>query len=422
MPYVRRVLDDTLDEVLPVLQAVALQGPKGVGKTATALQRASTVLRLDDARQRDVYAADPDRLGSLRPPVLIDEWQRLPAVWDDVRRAVDNGAAAGQFLLTGSAAPAGATIHSGAARIVDFRLRPLSLAERELVLPTVSLAELLSGAKPPVAGVSPVGLDEYVDELLRSGFPGIRGLPDRARRLQLDSYLHTIVHREFPEQGVVVRKPETLRAWLAAYAAATSTTSSYTTILDAATGGSSGKPSKATTVTYRDVLAQLWLLDPVPAWLPGDNRLQRLAKAPKHQLADPALAARLLHLDRLTLLEGRAAGPGIPREGTLLGALFEHLVGLSVLVYAQASEAHVGHLRALDGGHEVDLIVEQGCGVVALEVKLTAAVGDRDVRHLLWLRDRIGERLRDAVVVTTGPEAYRRADGIAVVPAALLGP
>jgi hypothetical protein len=422
MAYVRRILDDALDDLLAALPAVALQGPKGVGKTATAMRRAQTVVRLDDARQRAVYAADPDRLHSLTSPVLIDEWQRLPEVWDHVRRAVDDGATAGEFMLTGSATPAGAAIHSGAGRIVDLRMRPLSLAEREITEPTVSLSHLLAGNQPDIGGTSPVTLQNYVDEIMRSGFPGIRPLPQRARRLQLDSYLDAVVSREFPEQGVILRRPATLRAWLAAYAAATSTSSSYTTILDAATGGSAGKPAKTTTIAYRDVLARLWLLDPVPAWLPGTNRLKRLAKAPKHQLADPALAARLLHVDTHTLLEGRSSGPNVPRQDTLLGALFEHLVGLSVNVYAQANDAHTGHLRALDGGHEIDLIVEQGHGIVALEVKLTAAVNDRDVRHLHWLRNQIGNQLRDAAIITTGHEAYRRTDGIAVIPAALLGP
>jgi hypothetical protein len=107
----------------------------------------------------------------------------------------------------------------------------------------------------------------------------------------------------------------------------------------------------------------------------------------------------------------------------LLGDLFESLVTLGVRTFAQAAEASVSHLRTHHGEHEVDLIVERGDGrVLAIEVKLKRVVVDRDVRHLLWLRDQIGDDLLDAVVITTGPEAYRRKDGIAVVPAALLGP
>ena len=106
----------------------------------------------------------------------------------------------------------------------------------------------------------------------------------------------------------------------------------------------------------------------------------------------------------------------------MLGALFESLVALSVRVFAQAAEARVHHLRTKAGEREIDfIVVRPDQRVVAIEVKLAQVVGDADVRHLHWLAERLGEDLLDSVVVTTGPEAYRRADGIAVVPAALLG-
>lgn len=144
---------------------------------------------------------------------------------------------------------------------------------------------------------------------------------------------------------------------------------------------------------------------------------------PKHQLIDPALAARLLGVDRRALLETEPVGPPTPRDGTLLGSLFESLVTLGVRVFAQAAEATTKHLRTASGEHQVDLIVERTDGrVVGIEVKLARTIDADDVRDLLWLRDRIGENLLDAVVVTTGEAAYRRRDGIGVVPAALLGP
>jgi predicted AAA+ superfamily ATPase len=123
------------------------------------------------------------------------------------------------------------------------------------------------------------------------------------------------------------------------------------------------------------------------------------------------------------LLEAGTQGPLTPRDGTLLGQLFESLVTLDVRVHAQADEARVGHLRTHGGEHEVDLIVERGDHrVVAIEVKLARTVRDGDLRHLRWLQDQLGDQLLDAVVITTGPDAYRRPDGIGVVPAALLGP
>lgn len=112
-----------------------------------------------------------------------------------------------------------------------------------------------------------------------------------------------------------------------------------------------------------------------------------------------------------------------PQEGTSLGRLFEHLVVLSAKTYAQADEAKVSHFRSSGGDREIDLIVQSATGgTVAMEVKLARTVSDRDVRHLLWLKDQLGDELRDMVVLHSGATAYRRADGVAVVPLALLGP
>lgn len=420
--YRRRILDTELDLLLPHLPAVSIEGAKGVGKTATALQRAVTVYRLDDPDARQIVEADPRRLNSGARPILIDEWQRYPPAFDVVRRAVDDGAGPGAFLLTGSPPAPGVPVHSGAGRIVVVRMRPLTLAERGTT-PAVSLAALLTGERPDLSGETTFGLAKYVEEILRGGFPGFRAGPERVRRAQLESYVERIIEREFPEMGYLVRNPAGLRRWLTAYAAASSSSASFETIRGAATSGTGSKPSRDAAAPYRDILERLHVLDPVPPWLPTRNRIARLGVAPKHQLADPALAARLLGTDEQALLDGRAAGPPLPRDGTLLGALFESLVTLSVRVYAQAAESRVGHLRTHGGDHEVDLIVERGDGrVVAIEVKLSAAIADRDLRHLHWLRHELGDDLLDAIVITTGREAYRRQDGIGVVPAALLGP
>jgi uncharacterized protein len=421
--YRVRVVDAELDELMRSIPALALEGAKGVGKTATAGQRASNIRELDDPGQRSLAVADPARLLEGAPPVLIDEWQYVPETWDLVRRAVDAGATPGRFLLTGSSRPLGGGSHSGAGRILSLRMRPLALSERALAVPAVSLGELLRRGRPDVSGECDSGLEVYVNEIVASGFPGLRSLSGRALRAQLDGYLSRIVDRDFEELGHRVRNPATLRRWLAAYAAASSTTTSFERIRDAATAGHGDKPAKSTTIPYRDVLERLWILDPVEAWSPSRNRLSRLSSPPKHQLADPALAARLLGVDADALLEGRPAGPSVARDGTLLGALFESLVTLSIRTYAQAAEATVKHLRTASGEREIDLIVERADGrVVAIEVKLARNVGDGDTRHLRWLADRIGDELLDAVIVTTGPEAYRRRDGIAVVPAGLLGP
>lgn len=405
------------------LPAVALEGAKGVGKTATASERAITVHELDDPDQRGLAEADPGRLLGDPPPVLIDEWQFVPEVWDRVRRAVDAGANPGQFLLTASSSPVERGTHSGAARVISLRMRPLALAERLDEPPTVSLAKLLRGGRPTISGTSEMGLTDYADEILRSGFPGLRGLEGRPLRAQLDAYLQRIVDRDFPELGHQVRNPALLRRWMAAYAAATATSTSFEKVRAAATGREEDQPAKTTVQAYRDVLERLYVLDDVPAWQHSRNLIAQLALPPKHHFADPALAARLLGASRDALLRGESPGPVIPRDGTLLGALFESLVTLSVRVYAQAAEAKVGHLRTRGGRHEVDLVVERDDGkVVAIEVKLGKTPGERQVKHLKWLAKELGDDLLDAVVITTGRDAYRREDQVAVVPAALLSP
>ncbi|HVU76751.1 MAG TPA: DUF4143 domain-containing protein [Gaiellaceae bacterium] len=427
--YLPRVVDGELDELLAALPALAIEGAKAVGKTRTASERARTTYKLQDREVREVIQADEKRLLLGERPILIDEWQRFPASWDLVRDAVDDPQAfgPGSFLLAGSAEPPpNANIHSGAARIPTVRMRPLSLLERGVSTGSVSLAMLLEGNRGPLEGTTDVDLAVYVDEILRSGFPGLRHLTGRPLRTQLEGYVARIVSRDFPEAGYRVRNPAALRRWMTAYAAASSLTATYETIRDAASGGEADPPSRASSGPYRDTLERLWIVEPVDPWLPSRNYFKRLAQAKKHQLVDPALATHLLRVNASTLMKGRIAGLPIARDGTLLGGLFESLVTLDVRVYAQAAEASVSHFRTPLGDHEADLIIQPANqeGVLAIEVKLARTIDDRDdaVRHLKWLQERLGADLIDAIVVTTGSQAYRRSDGIGVVPLALLGP
>ena len=413
MAYLRRTVDDELEELLPLAPAIAIDGAKGVGKTSTAARRAGAVWLLDDPAQRAVVAADPSFSTAAAGTLLLDEWQRLPEVWDSVRRRVDEGAPPGRFLLTGSATPqAGADTHSGAGRIVSVRMRPMALYERRPPPSPVSLRALLAG-DAPLAGVAEMSIGDYFAAIESSGFPGMGEQPDRLRRALLDAYLERVIDRDLPEHGVAVRRPETLRRWLSAYAAASSTTAAFSRLSDVASGRGGPGPAKTTTIAYRDHLTQLWLLDPVPGWSPSRNPVARLQQAPKHQLADPALAARLLNLS--------AASLASPAGAYMAGRLFESLATLTVRVAAQAAGARVGHLRTRNGDHEIDLILEDGDGrVIGLEVKMGAHVDDADVRHLRWLRERLPHDVVDLVVLTTGRQAFRRPDGIGVVPLALL--
>jgi predicted AAA+ superfamily ATPase len=211
---------------------------------------------------------------------------------------------------------------------------------------------------------------------------------------------------------------------LASYAAAISTAAGYSEILDNSTAGESGKPAAKTTIAYREALERLWLIDELPAWLAGENHYSRLKKTPKHYLADPAFAVRLLGINEEHLTgRKRLSGPSgrfDEKHGSIIGRLFEALVFQSLKVYASVNDAALYYFRTQNGDREIDFILEQGDRVIAVEVKTAPSVSGEDVRHLVWLKGAMGDRLADAIIINTGNTAYRRPDGIAVVPAALL--
>ena len=422
-----RLLEPHLRELLSGLSALSIEGARGVGKTWLARRLGTTFVPVDDPDER----AQLLRLGNrfpqmITPPVVLDEWQLLPELWDRVRRQVDEDPSPGRFILTGSSSPAQAPTHTGAGRIATGRLRPLSLVERGLDTPTVSLSTLLASQQDaPIEGTATAVLNTYVEEILRSGFPGIRSLPLVARQAQLDSYLDLTVRHDLSDGSQ--RRTRSLKDWMRAYAASVSTCTTLDSINRSLTARQGIQPAATTARTYRDTLASMWMIDPVQGWMPTENELARATAADKHQMCDPALAARLLGIGTAHLLgvgHPIVRTPiGQPRRTRMLGFLFESLVTQSVQVYADLCQADVRHLRTKGGRQEIDLIVEGPDGrVVAIEVKTAAAPRPGDTRHLLWLRERLGDRLADAVVITTGRDAYRDTDSIAVVPASLLGP
>jgi predicted AAA+ superfamily ATPase len=294
----------------------------------------------------------------------------------------------------------------------------MTLPERGVTEPTVSVGHLLAGADD-VGGDTDLALDDLIELICQSGLPGSpRSGGRRASQAFLDGYLARLFDHEVEMVSTGRRQSVLMRQWATSYAAATATTASFEKLRDAASPGEADKPARDTAASYRELLTRLWFLDPLEAWLPTGSRLNRLGQAPKHFLADPAFAARLL---RLTSDQLRSEAE---RHATVIGQLWESLAAMSVRVFAQAHMADVRHLRTQGGEHEIDLIIEGDDGrLVAAEVKLQTPVEAREVRHLHWLRDRLGDdRIASLVVITAGQHAYTRPDGIHVVPLALLGP
>ena len=432
-PYSARIIDRELDLLLAGLGAISLDGAKAVGKTATLQRRAARTVRLDRPEAADIVRADPDQ--AIRPPypVFFDEWQHVPAIWDAVRRFIDDDPSPARALFAGSAAPPvhARPTHTGAGRIVTRRMRPMAMSERleadgltTETRSTVSISTLLTpGQRPPLRGDSPWTLVDYAREIVASGFPAMRTLTPALRRAQLDGYVQHLTTRDVQEANGASANPAAIHRWLFAYAAATATTTSLEKLRTVATAGDGSVPAKTTVLRYRDALERLFIYDPVRAWTPGGTALSRLGEAPKIHLVDPAISAHLLGVDDAALMDGALPPHMAVRDGGLFGALFESLVALSMRTYAQAADVDHRYMRTHGGEHEVDgLLVRRDQRCVAYEVKLAGAIADADVRHLHWLKDRLGDQLLDAIIVHSGPAAYRRTDGIGVVPAAMLVP
>lgn len=412
--YQQRTLDAVLDEYLQVFSAISVVGPKAVGKTTTLTQRAQRYNAINPEIAQ--YLADPYVFSDLQnQSYFIDEWQRVPSVWDRVRDLVDEGAPAGTFLLAGSAALTGAHhIHSGAGRIIELRMRPQAWHERGINEPVVSFTDLITGKKPNPREELIVTREQYLNEVLTSGFPGIRNISnERLRHQALNSYIDALINKDLVEEGILVRRPALMRTWWRAYAAATATTASYTTI--AQSTGDNGQPAARQTMDrYRDQLSLCWQLDPLEPYIDVHQIFGSLAKSPKHYLADPALAAVLLSFTSATIHQ--------PENSVYAGRLFEHLCVLGLQVLASRFGYSVSHLRSSNGNHEVDVLIEDFEGrILAVEIKLAATVTGKECTGLNWCAEKFGDRLIDKVIITGGRLSYRRPDGILVLPLAQLG-
>jgi len=414
--YVERVADGLVVSGLQAVGAVVIEGPKACGKTETARRHAGSEVLLDiDPEAQRAADIDPRLILPGAAPRLIDEWQRAPRIWDAVRREVDTRGVPGQFLLTGSATPKDDTTrHSGAGRMLMVTMRPMTLFEQGFSPGTVSLSDLLDGRDPP-GGRSTLDLAAYAERIVVGGWPALMGRPVRDAMASTAGYLSTIIEHDIDVVSGARRNPRLVRRFLQAYAQLSAHPSRLSTIISRARGIGEGEaPSRWTAEPYLDALDRLMVVDDIEAWNPELRSRTRLMTTPKRHLVDPSLAAALMECDPMRLLA----------DLNTLGYLFESLAARDARVYAQAADASVYHYRERAGELEVDLIIERRDGAwIGVEVKLGSALIDQAAAALLRLRDARVIRPPASLVVLTATEyAYRRDDGVIVVPLGLLGP
>lgn len=404
--YCPRQADAVLDEMLADHPAVLVTGPRATGKTTSAARKAAAVIHLANDREREAFAADIEAGLTARPePVLVDEWQEVPATLGHIKTLVDSAPRRGRFIVTGSVrGDIDGVTWPGTGRLV--RLEMYGLTEREIersVGAPTWLGDVLLGHIGEVT--TELRLRDYVSRALRSGFPEpALELSGQARNRWLASYVDQLVTRD--AHGIDSgRDPHRLRRFLTAYALNSAGIVDDTTIYMAA------GVAKNTARAYDRLLRNLLVTAEAPAWT--SNRLKRLALAPKRYLVDPGLFAGVLGIEEIDVLT----------DGDLLGRLIETFVvaQLRAEFALMTPRPRLSHLRTAEGRHEVDIIVEVGARrLVAIEIKATSTPGPDDAKHLRWLGRELGDSVVASVLLHTGPVTIEMEHGVMACPIAAL--
>ncbi len=407
--YYPRIGDRVLEKKLQISGAVLIEGAKWCGKTETALQAAGSVLFIQESPQhKEMAKMMPSLLLEGDTPRLIDEWQDAPEVWDAVRHAVDRRKQTGQFILTGSTTPRDEVkSHSGIGRISRMLMRPMSLFESKESTGDVSLRALFEG-KQEIGNVSTLNIPQIARIICRGGWPGAVTHPDAGGALAID-YTELIVEEDINSVDGVERNPMRVRQVLRSLARNISTLTTATTILGDVRANDI-TISDHTLESYLNALRRIFVVEDVPAWSPSLRSRTTIRTSHKRQLVDPSIATAIMRMDASRLL----------RDLETFGFLFESLCTRDLRIYTQVNDGEIFHYRDKND-LEVDLIISLHDGRWApVEVKLGEHQIEEAAANLIKLKNkvdtsRIGEP-SFMMVLTGGQYAYRRPDGICVVP------
>lgn len=420
-----RIVDAQVERYLRVFGAVEIAGAKWCGKTWTALRHGESVRYVDESL--DLARADPALMLVGDRPHVIDEWQRVPAIWDAVRHEVDRERSTrGAFILTGSSTPAlgrgeEGPAHSGAGRIGRVRMHPMSLAESGDSAAKVSLSRLFEREFAPCATErDTAGL---VDVACRGGWPEAVDLDVASAQLVAREYLSAAFEASVPALGL---EPDLARRLCASIARNLGQSTTYRTIISDMFGSEedpAGIVDENKVRRYLDALRGMYLVEEVPGWVPAARDKRRFTIKPKRYLADPSLAAATLGMSPGALMD----------DWQTFGLVFENLVIRDLSVYARSLDlldgTPVRYYRD-DSGLEADAVIQLADGRwAAFEVKVSEDRADDGVASLSRLRAKLLSNPRSqtrppafmAVVTGNGELAREAEEGIYVIPVRLLG-
>lgn len=414
--YRPRIVDSALRKKLKGKGAILIEGPKWCGKTTTAEQVSGSVLPVDDpsrfGNNKTMSEIDPENLLIGGQPRLLDEWQVAPRLWDAVRRHVDHHKGQGQFILTGSSVPADTSeiVHSGTGRFGWLMMRPMTLFESGDSTGDVSLASVFESNN--ASGCSNLDIERLAFLICRGGWPGSLEMDDDVALAQALDYIEAVTRSDMSRVNGKSRDSQKVRMLLRSYARKQGTQTSQASISADISVNETVGVSEETVSDYLRVLRMMYVVEDMKAWRPNLRSKTAIRTSDTRYFVDPSLAVASLRMGPKDLLN----------DLNTMGSMFETLAVRDLRVYAESIDGDVYHYRD-NLGNECDAVIHLRNGRYALiELKLGGKTlveeGAKTLKDVLRRidTDRMGEPAFMAVVTGTGNYAYRRDDGVLVIP------
>lgn len=415
--YRNRIADDILKRKLEGKGAVVIEGPKWCGKTTTAEQIAKSVLYMDDpsnkAQNITISETNPKQLLRGETPRLIDEWQIAPKLWDTIRFEVDHRGELGQFVLTGSAVPADTheITHSGTGRFTWLMMRPMSLYESGESNGTVSLKEMFEG-KDEIEGYADLTFERLAFVICRGGWPQAIDMRDEIALDQAIDYYTAVVHSDINRADNIEKNPERVKRLMRSYARNQGSQVPNTVLVQDVKSNDETSINEETVATYLKALRKIFVIEDMPAWNPNLRSKTAIRSSDTRYYIDPSIAVAALGL-----------GPDdLVNDLHTFGFLFETLCIRDLRIYADSLGGEVYHYRDKDG-LECDAVIHLRNGKYGLiEIKLGGdTLIEEGARNLKAMEAKIDTDKMNSpsflmVLTGVGNYAYRRKDGVLVVP------
>ena len=424
MKYKVRIADQLLAEKLEAMGAVLIEGPKACGKTKTAEQHAKSVLYMDDPSKKDQYKqlaqTNISYLIKGEKPRLIDEWQSVPQFWDAIRFDVDHSEGDGHYMLTGSAVPADLSQieHTGTGRFGWLTMRPMSLWESEESNGEISLSSLFNTSEQ-IGAENPLTIEALTFAVCRGGWPkSLEKGNEKAALMQAKEYFKAICNNDISRVDGITRNSERTKRIMRSYARHQGTQASIPTILADIASNETEEISDETIASYLSALRKIFVIEDMPAWNPNLRSKAAIRTSDTRYFVDPSIATSALGLGPNDLIN----------DLNTFGLLFETLCVRDLRVYADALDGTVYHYRDKNG-LECDAVIHLDNGSFGLiEIKLGGnkliEEGAATLNALANIIDttRMKSPAFKMVLIGVGEYAYKREDGVLVVPIGCLRP